>query len=57
MRRIALPSVWRRKSSSLQRHSCSSVASLSGSRESKSGTLLRCAYLFQGQTSWQSSQP
>ena len=27
------------------------------SRASKSGSGLRCAYLFQGQTSWQSSQP
>jgi hypothetical protein len=29
----------------------------SGSRASKSGSGLRCAYLFQGHTSWQSSQP
>jgi hypothetical protein len=29
----------------------------SGWRASKSGSVERCAYLFQGQASWQSSQP
>ena len=57
MRRIALPSVWRKNSSSLQAHNASSVAPSSGARASKSGKGLSLAYLFQGHTSWQSSQP
>ena len=57
MRRIALPSVWRRKSASFQPHKASSVGSLRVSRASKSGSVARCAYLFHGQISWQSSQP
>ena len=57
MRRIALPSVARRKSSSLHAQSSSSVASAKAARPSKSASGLACAYLFHGQTSWQSSQP
>ncbi len=34
-----------------------SVGAAKGSRVSKSGSVARWAYLFQGQTSWQSSQP
>ena len=42
---------------SAQAHSASSEASPSPSRASKSGSTLSRAYLFQGQISWQSSQP
>jgi len=57
MRRIALPSVARRNSASLQLHSSSSEAAPNGARASKSATSAGCAYLFHGHTSWQSSQP
>jgi hypothetical protein len=57
MRRMALPSVRRRNSASSQRNSAASGAPARPGRSSKSGSGLRWAYLFQGQASWQSSQP
>ena len=57
MRRIAEPSVRRRKAASSQAQSSSSELPDRPSRGSKSARLLRTANLFQGQTSWQSSQP
>jgi hypothetical protein len=57
MRRIALPSVSRRKSSSRQAQSASRRGASSVGRTSKSAIGLALANLFQGQTSWQSSQP
>jgi hypothetical protein len=39
------------------RHTASKVWSVNAARSSKSGKAERWAYLFQGQTSWQSSQP
>jgi hypothetical protein len=43
---------------SRQAHSCSSVAVAQALRVRQSrAARLRCAYLFQGQASWQSSQP
>ena len=53
----ALPSVRRRNPDSSHAHSSRSVALPSGVRTSKSGNAVRRAYLFHGQTSWQSSQP
>ena len=57
MRRIALPSVSRRKSSSRQAQRSSSRGASSAGRTSKSAIGLAVANLFHGQTSWQSSQP
>ncbi len=57
MRRIALPSVARRNSASSHAHSVSSSGASSAGRTSKSASGLALANLFQGQTSWQSSQP
>ena len=58
MRRMALPSVRRRNSASSQAHSCSSVAPSKRVRARRSrAASQRRAYLFHGQTSWQSSQP
>ena len=58
MRRIALPSVRAQELGlapvpQLQQRRLGRTAS----RTSKSGSGLRCAYLFHGHTSWQSSQP
>ena len=57
LRRIGLPSVRRRNSSSSHANSCGSVAVSRSLRARKSGSSVRLANLFQGQTSWQSSQP
>ena len=57
MRRIALPSVSRRKSSSRQAQSASSCGESSAGLTSNSASGLALANLFHGQTSWQSSQP
>src|SRR5205085_1154775 len=57
IRRMALPSVNRRNSSSVHAKSFTSCAPESPSRSSKSGKALLRANLFHGQTSWQSSQP
>ncbi|MCY1560262.1 hypothetical protein D9M68_973810 [compost metagenome] len=57
MRRIGLPSRRRLNSSSSHMNSSTSVALSSPLRTSKSGNSERCANLFQGQTTWQSSQP
>jgi hypothetical protein len=57
MRRIGEPSVRRKNVASSQAKSVVSRWPVSPARASKSGRLLRWANLFQGQASWQSSQP
>jgi hypothetical protein len=57
MRRIALPASFSLNSCSLQRKSSISVTSSSPFLTAKSASSAGRENLFQGQTSWQSSQP
>ncbi len=56
MRRMALPSVRRKNSASLQAIRSAMRPAPKPSRDCQSGKGLSCANLFQGQASWQSSQ-